>query len=129
MVGSAAGPTGPDARDPDPVQQGGELRIVAGLAGGEDKAQRQPVAVDDQMQLGRQAAAGSSERLPGRYPGQILVIRTRPLCPGPGGGARGAVGAPGPRGEPPRPSQSTSPAASPAACIAVTSRAQVPSSV
>src|SRR3712207_8421647 len=39
-------------------------RVVAGLAGREDHRQRQTRGVHDQMELGRQPSAGSSEALP-----------------------------------------------------------------
>lgn len=56
-----------------------EHRRVTGLAGREQRDQRQAVAVDELVDLRRQPAAGAADRVIRRLDGRIRVIRSSPL--------------------------------------------------
>jgi hypothetical protein len=63
-VGPPARAGGPAAGDRDLIEQRQQLRVVVGLPGGEPDGHGQPAAVDGQVQLGGQPAAGAPEGLP-----------------------------------------------------------------
>ncbi len=59
-----------------------EGRGIAGLAGRDEHDQGKTVAVDEVMDLRRQAAAGAADRVVRRLDPWIRVIRPSPLCGG-----------------------------------------------
>ena len=63
-----------------PGQQRRELRIVAGLAGGQGHGQRGTAGVDEGVDFRRPPATRAAQGVINRLVGQILVIRYRPLC-------------------------------------------------
>lgn len=62
-VGAAARSARSVAADTDSVEQRQKLGIIPGLTGGEQDPQRPPAAVDSEVDLGAQPAAGSAEVL------------------------------------------------------------------
>jgi hypothetical protein len=56
----------------------GQNACVGGLARGKDERQRPALPVEDQMVLGRQATAGTSNRMDRRLVPKLLVIRRSP---------------------------------------------------
>lgn len=65
----------------------GEHGAVVALPASDDHRERAAVSVDGLMDLRGQPAAGAADAVSGWFnlvPGQILVIRSRPLCPAPG---------------------------------------------
>jgi hypothetical protein len=60
-VGPGAWSAGSVPVDRDLIEQGEQLRVVPGLAGGEDHRHGQAAAVDSEVDLAGQPAAGSSE--------------------------------------------------------------------
>ena len=61
VVGAFSRAPWAEARHADCVEQGQQLGVVAGLAGGDDDRQRQPTTVDGHVDLGSQPAAGAPE--------------------------------------------------------------------
>ena len=56
-----------------------EHRRVPGLACCQQRDQREPVAVDELVDLRRQAASGAADRVIRRLDARIRVIRSSPL--------------------------------------------------
>ena len=60
----------PGAGDRYLLQQREQLRVVPGLTGSQHHRHRQPAAIDGQVQLGRQSAAGPAEGFP--FDGEVF---------------------------------------------------------
>lgn len=66
------------------VHQDREHRGVAGLAGADEHDQRQTAAVDEMVDLGRQATTGPADSVVRGFLAQIPVVRQVPPCAGRG---------------------------------------------
>lgn len=77
-VGSGPCPARSQARDLQCCQQNRQHGAVVGVTGAGVDHQRPASAIDERIQLGRQTAAGPTDRVIDRFRRQILVIRPSP---------------------------------------------------
>ena len=81
---AGARPPLPWARDADVLERRGHHRGVVDVPARDHHPQRSASTVADQVQLGRQPAAGPADRVIRRLEPRILVIWQSPLCPASG---------------------------------------------
>jgi len=62
------------------IQQRHQLRVIAGLAAGQDHGDRTGAVIGQRMDLRAQTAPGTTQRTISRLDRQIRVIRWSPLC-------------------------------------------------
>jgi hypothetical protein len=71
-AGAGPRPTGAPAREVDPAEQRLDLARLVGLAGGEERDEGDPAAVDQEVELGAEPAARAPERVIGRLTGDVF---------------------------------------------------------